>query len=413
MEYVLSILVLNSGSSSIKFSVYAPGEGGADPALLLDGELSGVGGAKEKLTISRPGAADQTSPVDAGQTLHDAIHSVLDVVAEFAPEAIGYRIVHPGPTHNEHERITPKLLQDLKAAVAFAPLHDPSAIEVIHETMQRFPAAGHFACFDTVFHRTMPAEATTYALPAEYRKQGVRRYGFHGLSCESVVWQMKRLVPLPQRMVIAHLGSGCSVTALRNGESVDTSMGMTPTGGLVMGTRPGDLDPGALLFLFRKQDSGDAATELQTMLNKQSGMVALTNLPNDMRGVRRAAEAGDAQALLALKIFTRSIRKTIGGYAWLLGGLDAIVFTGGIGEHDATTRSEVLAGLEAMGIALDNERNSARMSSVREVHASGSATPIYIFPAQEDLMIARHVEQLSLLESHETQPQPEVCKARG
>jgi len=238
----------------------------------------------------------------------------------------------------------------------------------------------------------MPEEASVYPIPKEYRERGVKRYGFHGLSCESVVRQMRKSGPLPRRMVIAHLGSGCSVTAVVDGESIDTTMGLTPTGGVVMGTRPGDLDPGLVLYLLRQQESPDQPGSLEKMLNHQAGMVALTGLPNDMRAVRKAANEGNAQATLALKVFTRAIRKAIGGFAWLMGGLDAIVFTGGIGEHDAETRADVLSGLAA--IAVESSMNVATGDGVRRISASDSETAVFAVPAQEDLVIALHVKRM-------------------
>jgi acetate kinase len=258
--------------------------------------------------------------------------------------------------------------------------------------MRRMPDIPHFACFDTVFHQTMPQEASTYAIPKEYRERGVKRYGFHGLSCESVVRQMRMPGPLPRRMVIAHLGSGCSVTALVNGESIDTTMGLTPTGGVVMGTRPGDLDPGLVLYLLRQQEGTDPAASLEKMLNHDAGMVALSGLPNDMKAVRKAAQDGDPQATLALKVFTREVRKVIGGFSWLMGGLDAIAFTGGIGEHDAETRAEVLSGLAA--IKVESSMNTAAGDGVRRISASESETAVYAVPAQEDLVIALHVKRM-------------------
>jgi len=224
-----------------------------------------------------------------------------------------------------------------------------------------------------------------------YREQGVKRYGFHGLSCESTVRQMRTVGPLPRRMVIAHLGSGCSVTAVVDGESVDTTMGLTPTGGVVMGTRPGDLDPGLMLYLLRQEGGRDAADALERLLNHHAGMVALTGLPNDMKAVRKAAKAGNAQATLALKVFTRGIRKVIGGFAWLMGGVDAVVFTGGIGEHDAETRSEVLSGSEA---SINSSLNEATGDGVRRISASDSKTAVFVVPAQEDLVIALHVKRM-------------------
>ena len=268
-------------------------------------------------------------------------------------DAVGYRVVHPGAKLDRHVRITDEVMRDLEEAVVFAPLHDPSAIEIIREMMEKLPGVPHYACFDTVFHETMPEAATTYAIPLEYRERGVRRYGFHGLSCESIVRQLREAgIRLPQRMVIAHLGSGCSVTALLAGRSIDTSMGLTPTGGVVMGTRPGDLDPGLVLYLLRQMKGRRVAAfgAVEAMLNRASGMVALSGLPNDMRGVRKAAAEGDTRAALALAIFTRSVKKAMGGFIALMGGVDAIVFAGGIGEHDAQSRMEILEGMEEMGI---------------------------------------------------------------
>jgi acetate kinase len=385
----LTILVFNSGSSSIKFSVFEAVSGADDPELLLDGELSG-----KTLAVSVKGHARDERRVEGAETLAVAIELVLDTVGSAGvpkANAVGYRVVHPGAKIQDHVRITDEVLTELEAAAEFAPLHDPEAVKAIRETMKRMPDVPHFACFDTVFHRTMPEEASTYAIPAEYRERGVKRYGFHGLSCESVIRQMRLAGPLPRRMAIAHLGSGCSVTAVLDGASVDTTMGLTPTGGVVMGTRPGDLDPGLMLYLLRQEGGWDAASGIEKMLNHAAGMVALTGLPNDMKAVRKAAAAGNAAAVLALKVFTRSVRKAIGGFAWLLGGLDAIVFTGGIGEHDAATRAEVLEG---SGVKVDSSSNNAGGDSLRLISASDSVTAVFAVPAQEDLVIALHVKRM-------------------
>jgi len=309
-------------------------------------------------------------------------------------ETVGYRVVHPGAKLQGHQRITADVLQKLRDAEAFAPLHDPVAVEIIEEMMKRLPDVPHFACFDTVFHETMPEEATTYAIPEEYRKRGVKRYGFHGLSCESIVMQLREAkIAVPKRMAIAHLGSGCSVTALVDGKSVDTTMGLTPTGGVVMGTRPGDLDPGLLIYLLR-QMNGDQSKELEAMVNHKAGMVALSGMANDMKAVRTAAADGDPRAKLAVDVFVRSVRKAIGGFAFLMGGLDAIVFTGGIGEHDSATRKETLDGLQGVGIALDAGLNAAKADGVRAVSAEDSKTAVYVVPAAEDRMISWHVGQM-------------------
>jgi acetate kinase len=283
----------------------------------------------------------------------------------------------------------------LEEAVVFAPLHNPAAIEVIREMMKRFPEVEHYACFDTVFHQTMPEVATTYAIPLEYRERGARRYGFHGLSCESIVRQLRaaKEIAFPKRMVIAHLGSGCSVTAVVDGCSVDTTMGLTPTGGVVMGTRPGDLDPGLVVYLIRQMER--KVTALEKMLNHEAGMVALSGMPNDMKAVREAAAKGDAKAKLATEIFTRSVKKVVGGFVALMGGVDAVVFSGGIGEHDARSRAEIMGGMESFGISMNSERNEAGGDAIRLISASDSKTAVYVVPANEDWMIAAHVDRMA------------------
>ena len=380
----MKILVINSGSSSVKFSMLKTGED--EPRVLIDGEISGIGGDGAELEIG-----GETSKVDAS-TPAVAIHSVLDALAEAKqpePDAVGYRVVHPGAKLKQHVRITDEVMGNLEDAASFAPLHDPAVVTIIQAMRKRLPQAGHYACFDTIFHQTMPEQAYVYAVPKKYRDEGVRRYGFHGLSCESIVRRMKRETGgFPRRAVIAHLGSGCSVTALLDGKSVDTSMGLTPTGGVVMGTRPGDLDPGLVLYLVRQGSVDDA----EKMLNRDAGLIALSGMKNDVKAVREAAGRDDANARLALDVFTRSVRKAIGGYAWLLGGLDAIIFAGGIGEHDAATRSEVLTGLEETGVRLGEDTDGKGM---RKLSAEGSKTAVWVVPAEEDLMIAVHVQEMS------------------
>jgi len=401
------ILVINGGSSSIKFSIFEAGqERGSklpNPCVIYDGEISGMG-AELRFTLRDAegrelgeGPGQDYSSTDPLELLERAVCKAGMPVLE----AVGYRVVHPGALINRHQQITPGVLKDLEEAAVFAPLHDPQAVGLIRNMMGRFPRARHYACFDTVFHQTMPVEASTYAIPADYRRRGVRRYGFHGLSCESVVADLRSAVErgqgkFPRRLVIAHLGSGCSVTALVDGQSLENSMGLTPTGGVVMGTRPGDLDPGLVLYLLRTQqgDVKAASTALETILNHQSGMVALSGLPNDMRGVRKAAEAGNPDARLATAIFTRTIRKAIGGYAWVMGGLDAIVFTGGIGEHDVLSRAEILSGLENYGVMLDTAANQAGGDDLRKISSKDSQVAVWVVTAQEDRMIAVHVRQM-------------------
>ncbi|WP_035358868.1 acetate/propionate family kinase [Edaphobacter aggregans] len=395
----MHLLVINSGSSSIKFSIFASGT--HSPGSLYEGEVSGIGSGHATFRFH---GSDRDQPSRTIQA-DDPVEAIGQVVAAVTQpgipqiDAVGYRVVHPGAKLDSHTLITPEVLHQLDHAVAFAPLHDPSAIEIIRDTMASFPTIPHFACFDTIFHHTMPETASTYAIPLEYRQQGVRRYGFHGLSCESIVTEMREAsVYLPRRMVIAHLGSGSSVSALLDGRSVDTTMGLTPTGGVVMGTRPGDLDPGLVLYLLRQMqgDRTQAFRAVENLLNHSSGIAALSGLPNDMRSTRKAAAEGNTSAQLAIDVFTRSVRKAIGSFAFLLGGLDAIVFTGGIGEHDARSRAEILAGLQPLGIILDATLNdaekSARQNELWRISASNSSTAIFLIPAKEDWMIARHVQ---------------------
>jgi acetate kinase len=397
----MHLLVINSGSSSIKFSVFASEDKdtGALPVSLFEGEVSGIGSGKSSFRFRDAEGQDLSEGISSAKAESpiQAIGLVVETVnREGMPrmDAVGYRVVHPGAKLNQHVRITDEVMQDLEEAVVFAPLHDPSAIELIREMMEKLPGVPHYACFDTVFHQTMPEAATTYAIPMEYRERGVRRYGFHGLSCESIVRQLREAgIRLPQRMVIAHLGSGCSVTALLAGRSIDTTMGLTPTGGVVMGTRPGDLDPGLVLYLLREvREEGVASVE--QMLNRASGMVALSGLPNDMREVRKAAAEGDTRAALAIEIFTRSVKKAVGGFIALMDGVDAIVFAGGIGEHDSKSREEILDGLGDMGVLVNSELNDAKESRLYRISASESKVTVLVVPTKEDLMIAMHVDRM-------------------
>jgi acetate kinase len=393
------ILVINSGSSSIKFSLFQTGEG--EPRSLFEGEVAGIGGEKATFKFRDANGRNlngANAEIKVGTSI-DAIGLVVNAVSKPGlpkVEAVGYRVVHPGAKLDRHQRITDAVLNDLQEAVVFAPLHDPAVIAVIKEMMSKFPDVHHYACFDTVFHETMPEAATTYPVPVKYREQGVRRYGFHGLSCESIVRQLQteKTIPFPKRMVIAHLGSGCSVTAVVDGRSVDTTMGLTPTGGVVMGTRPGDLDPGLVLYLLR-QMQGNQVDALEKMLNHDSGMVALSGMPNDMKAVREAVARGDARANLAVEIFTRSVKKAVGSFIALMGGVDAVVFAGGIGEHDPKSREEILNGLEGLGVSINSELNSAKDDALRRLSASQSQTAVLVVPAKEDWMIAVHVEHMA------------------
>lgn len=390
----MHILVINPGSSSIKFSMFEDGTG--ELRLRYEGEFSGIGEATAHLKFCDSDGQDLSGRAAVkGSSMEDAIENVeREVMLKELPrpDAVGYRVVHPGPRLRGHQRLTPEIVAELHKTTAYAPLHNPEALKVIDEMMQRFAEIPHFACFDTVFHETMPEDATIYPLPDEVRAKGVRRYGFHGLSCESVVWQIRQApgVDFPRSMLIAHLGSGCSVTACVDGRSVDTTMGLTPMGGVVMGTRPGDIDPGLVIFLLR--EPGATVDSVEEMLNRHSGIKVLGGV-NDMRELRARCTEGDERARLAVQIFTTSVARAMAGLA-ALHQPEAVVFTGGIGEHDAATRLEIARGLWAYGAEIERAANEFSGTGLRRISEEDSRVALYVVPAQEDLMIARHVARM-------------------
>jgi acetate kinase len=400
----MHILVLNPGSSSIKFSMHTVGEGAraegaglAELRTLYEGELGGIGGRREKLEFRNAAGNDLSGRLGAVKpgSMQEAITVVERAVGLAGlppPDAVGYRVVHPGAHLRGHQRLTPEVLAKLREAVPFAPLHNPEALAMIGEMMRRFANVPHIACFDTVFHETMPEEATVYALPYAVRREGVRRYGFHGLSCESVVTQMRETAGLefPRSMLIVHLGSGCSVTAVVDGKSVDTTMGLTPTGGVMMGTRTGDIDPGVVLFLMRQE--GATVDSVERMIDGDAGLKALGGV-NDMRELRKRAAEGNARAQLAIRVFTRTLVKTVAGLA-ALHSPTAVVFTGGIGEHDALTRRAIAVGLWAFGAEMEHAANELPAKGLRKISEEDSRLALYVVPAEEDRMIARHVAQM-------------------
>jgi len=320
------------------------------------------------------------------------------------PGAVGHRVVAGGPNLRVHQRLTPEVLAELERCVGFAPLHNPSAIYIIHRIQELFPGVLNFVCFDSAFHTTIPEAAARFAIPECYWEQGVRRYGAHGISCESTIYQLGEQVP--PRLVVAHLGNGCSMTAIQSGKSVDTSMGLTPTGGLISATRTGDIDPGVLLYILRdlRPEDGNgglsreqAADKLETVVNRKSGLLGTSAAISDMRDLRAAIENGNSRAAMAVAQFIYVLRKFLGSYCAVLGGLDMLVFTGGIGENDVSTREAVCAGLDGLGIALDPARNRSPEKDpdgLATISGDRSAVKVLIVPAEEDLMIANHVYAL-------------------
>ena len=391
----LPVLVLNSGSSSIKFSIYEAGDERRE--RLYEGAVDGIGTDQGKFWIKDAGDKKIVDQTPALPDLSTAFKLVADALhADFpSPEAIGHRIVAGGPTVEENQRITPQLIDEIESYTAFAPLHTPIAVYIMREALRLFPGVPNFAVLDTWFHRTMPEVARHMPIPEEYSAMGVRRYGYHGISYESIVYQLQPNVP--EKLVVAHLGNGASITAIRNGKCIDTSMGLTPTGGIISGTRTGDIDPGVLLFILRKiaekaENATAAADQLEVVASKKAGLLGVSELSNDMRDLREAIKNGNAKARLAVDKFIWTIQKWIGSFYAELNGLDMLVLTGGIGENDIASRAEICTGLEALGIVLDSARNNVRGEVV--ISAASSKVMVRVIPPLEDLMIVNHVVRL-------------------
>jgi acetate kinase len=356
------VLALNCGSSSLKYAAF-------DEEDVL---------ARGTMAIGPGGVADHAA----------AVHAVFDELGArgVQPEAVGHRLVHGGPEHLEPERVDAALLTSLAGAVPFAPLHLPAELRAIEAVKARFGDLPQVVCFDTAFHRTLPERAQRFALPKALFDAGVRRYGFHGLSYEYVVASLG--AETLGRAVLAHLGSGASMAAVRDGRSVDTTMGFTPTAGLVMGTRSGDLDPGLVVHLLEHR--GYDASALGRLVNREAGLLALSGTTSDMQRLL-GARAQDPRAALAIDVFCYQARKWVGALAAALGGIDALVFTGGIGEHAPEIRRDICQGLEHLGVALDDARNASGAEAIR---ADGARVAAYVVRTDEERMVARHTRRV-------------------
>jgi acetate kinase len=381
--FEIDVLALNSGSSSLKFGLYRVGPTQTD--LLLGGEAESIGeGAVGKFHVRD--AHDnvlmaETAPLASQRDAIIRIGKLLDDRSAPAPAAIGHRVVHGGPKLRRHCLIDDGVMNLLDAATAFAPLHTPTALSVIRFAREHFPALLQVACFDTTFHIDLPDVARVLPIPRELQSQGIQRYGFHGLSCESILHKLGS--DLPDRLIIAHLGNGASVTAVRGGKSIDTSMGLTPSGGVIMGTRSGELDPGVLIYLMREKKL-DAAM-LEDMIDHRSGLLGISGVGSDMRRLHEAALTS-ADARLAIDMFCYSVRKQIAAMIAVLGGVDLIVFTGGIGENDEEVRVAISSGLDWAGVTLEGEPDGRSASRCR----------VRVLASQEDEQIARHTRAFAL-----------------
>jgi acetate kinase len=382
-----TILCLNGGSSSLKYAVYRIS--GAGEERVFSGAIEAIGAeggrawlrAGEQVLSDKSGTfADHTEAV---KTMFAALKT--QGVTKLA--AAGHRIVHGGPKFTAPQRIDDRLRAALHELIPFAPLHLPSQVAMIEAVAAHFPDLPQVACFDTAFHSRMPEVAQRFALPGKLWQQGIKRYGFHGLSYEYVVGKLG--AALGQRAVIAHLGNGSSMVALRDGVSVDTSMGLTPTGGFMMGTRSGDLDPGVLLHLLH---AGYSAEKLEGLLNHEAGLLGVSGESSEMKVLLEKRKTEPAAAL-AVQMFCYQIRKFVGAFAAALCGLDTLVFTGGIGEHAAAVRAEICSGLPYLGIALDGAANNR---NAEVISAAGSRCVVRVVETDEDLMIARHTRSVAL-----------------
>ncbi len=385
------ILTINTGSSSLKAALYDLGD---DEQLTIQALVERIGLSGGHIRVN---AADGATLLDEQRALPDHAAALRALFAWLQAQqradgldAIGHRVVHGGSRYSAPHLIDAALLQAVRDLIPVDPEHLPQAISAIEAAQQAYPDIPQVACFDTAFHRAMPRVAQIYALPRRLADEGVIRYGFHGLSYEYImaVLRAEDSGAAGGRVIIAHLGNGASMAAVQGGKSVETTMGFSPTGGLVMGTRSGDLDPGVLLYLLQSQGM-DAAT-LNQLVNHQAGLLGVSGTSADMRDLLNR-EASDPAAAEAIALFCYQARKFVGALAAALGGVETLVFTGGIGEHAAPIRSRICAGLEFLGIGLNPERNAAHAPIISN---EGGRVVVRVMKTNEDLMLARHTYRL-------------------
>lgn len=391
----MNILVLNNGSSSVKYKLIDSdtkrvlAEGGVEKIGLPDSfiKFKTPEGKKETVEVSMPDHKEAIRQVF--KVLTDPEKGVIRNLDEI--DAVGHRVVHGMEYFNKSVLITPEVIARVKECYPVAPLHNPANITGIEAILDLLPEVPQVGVFDTAFHQTMPAKAYMYALPYEdYEKYGIRRYGFHGTSHRYVSGRVCEFLGVDinkQRIITCHIGNGASMAAVVNGKCIDTSMGLTPVEGLMMGTRVGDVDPGALTFLMTKH--GLSAEELQKMINKESGVLGVSGVSSDMREIDAAIEAGNERARLALDMYMLRITKYIGAYAAEMGGVDIIVFTGGVGENQAQLREEVCSTLGFMGVEINKEVNARTRGTEAVISSADSRVKVCVIPTDEELTIAR------------------------
>lgn len=396
----MKILVLNCGSSSVKYKLIdtatsdVMAEGGVEKIGLNDGFLK-YKKADGSKAIVELGLADHKGAVQAIlNILTDPVEGCIKSYDEI--DAVGHRVVHGGEKFNASVLIDDAVKEKIKECYDIAPLHNPANMTGIDAITALMPSVPQVAVFDTAFHQTMPPKSYMYALPYKfYKEDGVRRYGFHGTSHRYVSARVCEFLGVDintQKIITCHIGNGGSITAVLNGKSVDTSMGLTPTEGLMMGTRVGDVDPGALVYLMLKHNL--SATDLQKIINKESGMAGVSEISSDMREIEAAVNAGDERAKMALDMYEQRIIKYVGAYAAEMGGVDIIVFTGGVGENQTGVRENVCAPLAFMGVEIDKELNARTRGTETVISTPASRVKVVVIPTDEELMIARDTEAI-------------------
>lgn len=384
------VLTINSGSSSIRFAVY---EASGTPVRRLDGKIDRIGLSGTTLIINDPAGEPQAPRRLPAADHRKAVGFLLDWL-EAQPiftsvTAVGHRVVH-GMEHSEPERVTPKLLAQLRRITPYDPDHLPREIALIEAISRQHPKLPQVACFDTAFHRTLPRLAQLLPIPRRYAAKGVERYGFHGLSYAYLMEELGRLDPAARngRVILAHLGNGASVAAVRDGKCIDTSMGFTPTAGLVMSTRTGDLDPGLMYYLMRTERM--SAAHFQHMVNHESGLLGVSGISSDLRDLL-ACEADDVRAAEAVGLFCYQAKKWIGSLAAALGGVDTLVFSGGIGENAPLIRERICDGLGFLGIELNQRRNA---NNAPLISPDAGRVKVRVIRTDEEFMIARLVTRM-------------------
>jgi acetate kinase len=379
--------VFNAGSSSLKFSGFRWQADARELIRLFDGAIEDIGRPDGRIRWTDTRASTSVQPFfsqDLAQAGRYAFHAIHER-GWGPPDGIGHRFVTGGPSHLNHQRIDGALTAAIEAAIPYAPLHLPAALAVFRAAREHYPQTAQVACFDTTFHRTLPAVAARFPLPRAWFEAGVRKYGFHGLSYEYIVSQLD-----PRRSgrtIIAHLGNGSSLAAIRDGQSIETTMGMTPAGGVMMATRPGDLDPGALLYLLK--EGGLTVDQVDHLCNHEAGLKGVSNLTGDMEQLLAST---DPAAQEAVEMFAYAVRKAVGALSAVLEGLDTLVFTGGIGEHAAEVRQKILEPLAYLGIRIDPAANRLPPPSV--ISDPQSPVVVRVIPTDENRVIAQHTHRL-------------------